>query len=145
MKLHKYLQSIEKDGIQAILEALPKILKNYNNTEHTTTKTAPNDVNNNNEEQVLNNIIARSNHQIRKDVNIGDSVRLRHKHKSFVKGHEPAWTKGVFQVVDRESVYYVIDGENKYNEPVRKDRMYLRSAIQKVDGDVETNPNLKQI
>ena len=27
MKLHKYLQSIEKDRIQAILAALPKILK----------------------------------------------------------------------------------------------------------------------
>jgi len=144
MKLQKYLQSIGHSGIKSILSALPKILHNYNHSVHSTTKFAPNDVNEKNAEQVQSNIIARSTVQVRHAINVGDKVRVRKKDKSFEKGHTPQWSREIFNVIGYEGVYYIVDGNNSYNE-LRKDRKYLRAHIQKVSGDIQINPSKQKI
>jgi hypothetical protein len=145
MKLFKYLDSIGGNGIKDILNALPKILKNYNNTEHTTTKVKPNNVNKSNENEVMNNIISRSNQQVRQPVTIGDNVRIRKKDKSFEKAHVPVWSKEIFEVIDIQSPYYLVDGKNEYNEIKKGKNKFLRAHIQKVSGDIQINPSKKKI
>lgn len=146
MKLNSYLQSIGKDqSIKAILSAIPDILKNYNNTEHSTTKFKPNEVHQHKHEgQTQANIIARSNVQARNEVSIGDRVRVASKHKAFAKGHRPKWSKRTYEVVGKDGVYYVIDPDGS-TETLRGDRKYLRSHIQLVKGDIQTNPSKEKI
>ena len=57
-------------------EALPALLSAYNNTKHTSTKIAPNDINKSNEELARINMTRRAHTKNYKDIVEGDEVRL---------------------------------------------------------------------
>lgn len=101
---------------------------------------SPNQVTDKTKDQVQANIISNSHVKVRKDVKAGDRIRVLLKQKSFTKSYKPRWSRTVFTVAERNGKYYYIDGDDAYNE-LRLDRTYLRAHIQKIDGDIEENPN----
>ncbi len=80
--LYKYLQST---GTKTITNVLPKIVKNYNNSYHTTIKMAPNEVNESNIDEVYHNILSKATIKIREPLNVGDRVRVQLKTEIFPK------------------------------------------------------------
>ena len=123
--LEKYLQAT---GTKTITNVLPKIIKNYNNSYHTTIKMAPNEVNENNQAEVYNNILQKATIKLREPINVGDRVRVQLKSKTFQKGYKPKFSKEIYTVDSKEGKYYIINSLN---------RKYLRAFLQKVSGDVE--------
>lgn len=125
--LYKYLQSTNS---KTITNVLPKILNNYNNSYHKTIGMAPNEVTEENVDQVYENILKKSVIKFREKIVPGDRVRVMLKKKSFEKGYQPKFSKEIYKVKAIEGKYYVIDGLQ---------RKYLRAFIEKV-GEVEKNP-----
>lgn len=122
--LYKYLQST---GTKTITNVLPKIIQNYNNSYHSTIQMSPNEVSEENQEQVYNNIVSKANIKLREQINVGDKVRVQLKKKSFTKGYKPKFSKEVYTIDAKEGQYYIINDLN---------RKYLRAFLQKV-GEVE--------
>jgi len=123
--LNKYLQATDT---KTITNVLPKILKNYNNSYHKTIGMAPNEVNDENKEQVHMNILKKANIKKYEPIKVGDKVRVQLKRKSFEKGYKPKFSKQVYTIDAIEDRYYII------NELLP--RKYLRAFIQKV-GEIE--------
>lgn len=77
------------------IEALPKLTKAYNNTYHTSIKTTPYSVNEENVEETFHN--SWEDKPTRKKLlKVGDYVRLIEIHKLFDKGFYPKWSDEYF-------------------------------------------------
>ena len=97
---------------QRYIEVLPKIVANYNNTVHTSTKMAPADVTVFNQSTAWNNLYGdlltqRTAWSKRRRpgelpapsmFRVGDLVRLSRAKHIFEKGHSHAWTKELFRI-----------------------------------------------
>jgi hypothetical protein len=144
----KYLVSVDRESsIQAIKRIIPVRISLYNNTVHSTTKFKPNDVNNGNKDQVLHNIIARSNQKVRNEVTIGSRVRVLKKDKLLenkLQKWKPKWSRRVYTVDDIQMPYYIVSGHDPEGD-LRSDRKYLRAHIQLIKGDVQQNPKKEEI
>ena len=116
--LNKYLQST---GTKTITNVLSKIMKNYNNSYHKTIGMAPNEVNDDNKEQVYQNILKHAYIKKYDPIKVGDRVRVQLKRKSFDKGYKPKYSKQTYEVEKVDARYYYVKG---------LDRKYLR-AFQK--------------
>lgn len=124
--LNKFLQSTNTKTITLVL---PRIIKNYNNSYHKTIGMAPNEVNDDNKEEVYQNILEHANIKRYDPIKVGDKVRVQLKRKSFDKGYKPKWSKQIYEVEKIDGKYYIIKG---------LDRKYLRAFLQKVN-EVEKN------
>ena len=101
-KIYKYMTSISKN---VYINKLDDIVDEYNNTNHTTIKMKPIDVQDNtyiNADKEINN----------KDPKFGDRVRISKCKNIFAKGHMPNWSEEVFVIRKVKNTVpwtYVID------------------------------------
>lgn len=126
--MNKYLQSTNS---KTITNALPKLIKNYNNSYHTTIGMTPNEVNKETQHFAQVNIINHAQLKPTKPIQIGTQVRLELKPKSFKKGYKPKFSRSLHEVTSKDKNYYYVDHDLK--------RGYFRSNLQVVTS-VELNP-----
>ena len=91
------------------LDMLPKILKQYNNTKHSSIKMTPTEASNKkNEGTVYFNLYGDMEISKQKPkFKIGDKVRIsKYKRNVFDKGYTPNWTEEVFTI---DKIQYTID------------------------------------
>ena len=90
-------------GNTMYLDMLPKLVKQYNNTKHSSIKMTPVEASNKkNEGTVYFNLYSNTEQLTSKPkFKIGDKVRInKYKRKVFDKGYTPNWTEEVF-IVDK--------------------------------------------
>eukprot|EP00732_Lithocolla_globosa_P004383 Lithocolla_globosa_v1_NODE_4016_length_1528_cov_244.244399.p1 type:complete len:341 gc:universal NODE_4016_length_1528_cov_244.244399:1199-177(-) len=119
--ISKYLQATKSKTITNIL---PKVVKNYNSSFHSTIEMAPDEVNKKNQHEVYNNILEKATIKNRPVIRVGDKVRIQLKSKSFQKGYSPKWSKTIHTIEKKDGRYYVVNDDN---------RKYLRAYLQKVE------------
>lgn len=124
---------LESTGTATIIHILPKILDNYNSTEHRTIGMTPEEAEKDkNEDEVHTNIASKATVVDRSPIKPGDTVRLIDKGGTFTKGsYSHSW--GDVETVGAE------EKRGRYNIMHRR-HPYLRAHLQKVTGKVETNP-----
>ena len=85
------------------INVLPDLVREYNNTRHSSIKIAPTNANKKeNELRVWRNLYP--DHLKIKDIkpkfSIGDRVRISKKKKTFEKGYTTRWTEEIFTIVE---------------------------------------------
>ena len=104
---------------------LQPVLTAYNNTKHSATGVAPNDVNSKNEIQIAMKMRSKAKTGSYPDVNEGDKVRIQMIHKT-PKGFKQQWSTELHTVQkDYHNGVYKVDNN-----------LYPRKEIQLVKGDV---------
>lgn len=112
------------------VDALPKLIENYNNTIHSSTSYAPSKVG---DKEMA--IIRLNAHQKtvrsdkKKNINVGNKVRIAEPKTLFGK-EGPRWSDELFSVVQDNTKSFKLDGHNKSYE------------LLKVPTPAEENPNL---
>jgi hypothetical protein len=106
--LTNYMEANEISSWAAVYR---DVLNAYNNTKHSTTKFAPNDIKTEDIETVRKNIKARGRTKNYDDISDGDTVRLALKEKTFRKESDPTYTQDLHKVqVNRHDGVYMVDG-----------------------------------
>jgi len=108
-------------GSHRYIEALPRIVNNYNNSIHRSTKHKPNEVNKDNEMDVFKNLYPKTtkNYSPSK-LMIGDIVRISTQKGIFSKGYSNNWSENFYKIMEikpTEPKHYVLqamDGEEIY-------------------------------
>jgi len=108
-------------GSNRYIEALPRIVNNYNNSIHRSTKYKPNEVNKDNEMDVFKNLYPNptKNYSPSK-LKIGDTVRISTQKGIFSKGYSSNWSENLYTIVKikptepKHYVLHAIDGEEIY-------------------------------
>ena len=81
------------------LEALPKIINNYNNSHHTSIRMKPVQVNKSSEVEVFQNLYGRPTKSLEKrKFEPGDNVLLSAQKSLFCKGYSPSFRPEVFTI-----------------------------------------------
>ena len=97
-KMFKYFTD---NNTNKYIDVLPKLVKDYNNTVHTSTKLTPVEASKEeNELKVYRNLYPdryKKNQQIPK-FSVGDEVRISKKKKVFEKGYTTRWTEEIFTI-----------------------------------------------
>lgn len=122
--LSKYMQASES---KTIAKVLPRIVKNYNTSYHTSIGMAPNNVTKENEDLVWFNLWKKSKKRVRPDVHVGDKVRVQLKPRGLDKKYKPQYSKAI-HVVEK------ID--NGLLHVSNSKRAFLKAHVMKVN-DVE--------
>ena len=130
-KLAMYLQAT---NTKTIVNALPKILNNYNNSPHKGINgLSPNEVNKDNEADVLEYMLTKKHIKTHPKLNVGDKVRVRLKEKGFsTKGYHPKYSRTTYEIESIDGMKYKVKG---------LDRIYLRAFIKQVQS-YEENPEV---
>ena len=104
---------------------LPQVLNAYNNTKHSATGVAPNNVNRKNELEIAMKLKNKAKMGNYPDIKVGDQVRLPIVHKTH-QGYKQQWTDDLHTI---EKTYhngvYMVNGD-----------LYPRKELQLVKGDV---------
>jgi hypothetical protein len=112
------------------LSLLPKIIKSYNNSYHTTIKMKPKDVNKENERQLLETVYMITLTNKKAKFEVGDRIRLSTMVDIFRNKLKTNWTEEIFTVVEKRVynvwIYFVSDlnGE-KIKEGIYEAEMQL--------------------
>jgi hypothetical protein len=86
------------------IEVLPKLMKSYNSSYHTSIKMPPETVDNSNQYQVYCNLYGQAErNKLKFKYEIGDNVRISKAKMVFEKGYVPSWTEEIFIVSQRLS------------------------------------------
>jgi hypothetical protein len=102
------------------------LLDAYNNTKHSTTQFAPNDIKKEDIDTVRKNIYERGRKKKYETVDAGDSVRLALKQKTFRKETDPTYDAELHKVEkNNHDGTYVVDGKLHS----RKDLQVVRGAV----------------
>ena len=122
------------------IEILPHLVENYNNTYHSSIKSIPSCVTEENAPQIWINLYGKSTHVKNYKYNNDDLVRISKLRKTFAKGYLPNWTEEIFRVVNiltsRDPVKYEIaDQQGNIIEGT-----FYENELQKV-----LNPTLHQV
>jgi len=97
-KIFKYFSA---NSTKRYIDVLDELVKNYNNTVHSTIRMTPTEASKKeNENKVWKNLYGDYNPPKRKTpkFSIGDNVRITKKKTLFEKGYAPRWTEEVFTV-----------------------------------------------
>ena len=117
------------------LTILPNIVKNYNNTVHSTTGMKPKDVKRKNVKEILDRI-SRKEVKTTAKFKVGDSVRISKYKRVFTKGYLPNWTNEVFKIYavkpTRPTTYILQD----HNNEILKGGFYEKELSKSNTGDV---------
>ena len=111
-RINKYLEST---NTKTILNVLNKFIEGYNDSYHSTIEMSPNEVSKDNMHIVQ--------HKVRKQIKIGDVVRVLKKYNNTRKGYEPKYTKHSYDV---ESIKRMKD-VNFYK--LSNGKQYLKSQL----------------
>ena len=126
---YKLVKYMELQGSMNWSEFLQPVLDAYNNTKHSATGVAPNDVNKKNEIQIAMKLRSKAKTGSYPDIDIGDSVRTPIIHKT-PKGFKQQWSSELHTVQkDYHNGVYKVDGD-----------LYPRKELQLVKGDVVKLP-----
>ena len=126
---YKLVKYMELQGSMNWSEFLQPVLDAYNNTKHSATGVAPNDVNKKNEIQIAMKLRSKAKTGSYPDIDIGDSVRTPIIHKT-PKGFKQQWSTELHTVQkDYHNGVYKVDGD-----------LYPRKELQLVKGDVVKLP-----
>ncbi len=88
-------------GTYKWINILNQLVKNYNNTKHSTIKMKPNNVSKKNEKNILHYVYnTRSTILSKNKFNIGDVVRISKYKTIFEKGYTPNFTTELFRVIN---------------------------------------------
>ena len=138
------------------LEILPKLIKSYNNTYHSSIEQTPASVNKNNEMNVWlrqYSDLQSANHT-KADYNIGDRVRISKQRGVFKKGYLPGWSDEEFTIHSintkyKPILYYLQDDDGEilqggfYKQELQKvnnpDKYYRIEKIIKSRTNKKTN------
>jgi hypothetical protein len=102
------------------------LLNAYNNTKHSATGFAPNDIKKEDIDTVRKNIKKCSRVKKYEDINEGDSVRLQLKEKTFRKESDPTYGTELHQVeLNNHNGVYIVDGVPHS----RKDLQLVRGGV----------------
>jgi hypothetical protein len=102
------------------------LLNAYNNTKHSTTGFAPNDIQKEDIDTVRKNIKKKGRVKKYEEINEGDSVRLQLKEKTFRKESDPRYGTELHQVeLNKNDGVYIVDGVPHS----RKDLQLVRGAV----------------
>lgn len=102
------------------------LINTYNDTKHSTTKFAPNDIKKEDIDLVRKNINERARNKNYESIDVGDSVRLALKEKTFRKESDPTYGKELHTVdKNNHNGLYMVDG-----------RLHTRKDLQLVKGSV---------
>ena len=107
----------------------------YNNTKHSSTKFAPNDVNDNNEQIVRNNLfpkVIKESKYLAKNFKVGDTVRISTKKSIFQKGYDQTYSYEVFTINEVKDTYPVTYGLRDYKGNLI-DGSFYTNELQAVD------------
>lgn len=94
-RLFRYFRST---GKYTYLNILPRIVADYNNTVHSTTKMKPNEVNASNAVELFNRLNSKTESNARVPFKIGDQVRISLDRDPFTKSYTGLWSPEVFTV-----------------------------------------------
>ena len=85
-------------GNTQYLDMLPKLVKEYNNTKHSSIKMTPTEASKKkNQGIVYFNLFGDMEHSSKPKFKVGDRVRIsKYKRKTFDKGYTPNWTEEIF-------------------------------------------------
>jgi len=125
-KMYKYFDL--KQTIKYV-DVLQDLVKNYNNTKHTSIKQKPADVLTKEKEPEEKKRKLKANEKI----NIGDYVRISRLKKTFEKGYTQNWSEEVFKVIniDRNSLPLMYEIEDLQGEEL-KGKFYAQE-LQTID------------
>ena len=102
------------------------LLNAYNNTKHSTTGFAPNDIQKEDIDTVRKNIKKKGRVKKYEEIKEGDSVRLQLKEKTFRKESDPRYGTELHQVeLDKNDGVYIVDGVPHS----RKDLQLVRGGV----------------
>lgn len=87
-------------GTYRYVDVLADLVSAYNDSYHRSIGIAPSDVNRNNQERVWQKLYGQQQQQgrRRKQLKIGDRVRISKARRTFKKGYLPSWTEELFTV-----------------------------------------------
>ena len=128
-------RSFTARGSHKWVDVLDDLVNGYNNTKHSSTKFTPNDVNEQNEDEVRKNLypdIKRESKHIITHFNIGQTVRITKKKSIFQKGYEQTFSYEVFEVSEVKDTYPVTYGLRDYKGDLIEGSFYS-SELQAVD------------
>lgn len=108
--------------------ALPKLIRNYNNTEHSTINQTPADV------WTLKEPPLQEHRAVEPGIAVGDRVRVRNMRKTFTKGDELRWSRELFEVTAREGQRFRVRNLETGRE---KKRLIAPSELLPVKGEPE--------
>lgn len=128
-------RSFTARGSHRWVDILQNLVNGYNKSKHRSTKFAPNDVSNENEDEVRKNLfpkIKKYKKYVTPIFKIGDSVRITRKKSIFQKGYEQTYSYEVFTICEIKDTYPVTYGIKDYKGEVIKGSWYA-SELQAVD------------
>ena len=94
-KLFRYFT---KNKTREYLDVLPKLVKSYNNSYHSSIGTTPNSVNPQNSEKIWNRLYNKHIPYKNPQFKVGDLIRLSKSRRTFDKGYLPRWSKELFSI-----------------------------------------------
>jgi len=117
---------MEANDISSWTTIYRDLLNAYNNTKHSSTGFAPNDIKKEDIDTVKKNIKKRGKVKKYEEINEGDSVRLQLKEKTFRKESDPTYGTKLHQVeINNHNGVYIVDGVPHS----RKDLHLVRGAV----------------
>lgn len=131
------------------LDILPKLIKTYNNSVHSTIGMKPVEVNRNNERNIFKRILSKQKMVSQKrKFNVGDKVRISRIQKQFSKGYWPRWSNEIYtvhKVQFTKPITYILKDEKNcvleggfYEQELSKTKfknIYLIEKVLKKKGD----------
>ena len=121
--LTNYMEANEISSWAAVYR---DVLNAYNNTKHSTTKFAPNDIKTEDIETVRKNIKSRGRSKNYDNITDGDTVRLALKEKTFRKESDPTYSQELHKVEsNNHNGLYMVDGQLKS----RKDLQLIKGQV----------------
>lgn len=104
-------------GSHKWIDIVEDLVTGYNKTEHRSIKSAPNDVNKNNERKIRKILFPEKNKKLQKSkFKIGDTVRITRKKHVFQKGYEQTYSYEVFEVDEIKNTYPITYGLRDYKK-----------------------------
>ena len=140
-RMYKYFTAY---GTRRYIDVLEKIVQGYNNTQHGTIKMTPNEVSNQNSDEVFKNTykadspmeytLGKRNEEKTK-FKVGDKVRVKYTLTPMDKSYYPNWSDQVFTIImvsngDTRDMYEISDELN-----MKQPRRFYSYELQKVVGD----------
>ena len=128
-------RSFTARGSHKWIDVLTELVSGYNKTKHSSTKFAPNDVNDKNEHTVRKNLYPKIDKELKHIIEHfqeGQTVRISTKKSIFQKGYEQTYSYEVFTVNEVKDTYPVTYGLRDYKGNLI-DGSFYTNELQAVD------------